>query len=416
MRTLDVHFRGTRAGRLVQTDSGQLSFAYDAGWLASGSPRPLSLSLPLRPDPFDDRETRPFFAGLLPEDAVRQRLARYLQVSDRNEFALLQEIGGECAGAVALYPAGHEPPPYGADPPSYRRLTSEQLADILRHLPERPLLVDTEMRLSLAGAQDKIAVCVVDGDVAIPLGDTPTTHILKPPIERFRDTVVNELFCLRLAARLGLRAARAEVRHAEDIGYLLVERYDRRAEGDGRTRRLHQEDMCQALGIPPETKYQSEGGPSLAQCFDLLTRHGVLPAVDRLALLDGVIYNFLAGNADAHGKNLSLIHESRGVRLADLYDILSTVVYPGLSPKMAMKIGSRYRFDEVLPRHWEALASDVGLTPRAVHRRLRAMAQRIRDDADAVRTELAREHVESPLLEEIIAGIRKRAGRVLSAG
>ncbi len=175
--------------------------------------------------------------------------------------------------------------------------------------PARPLLAGEKgLRLSLAGAQSKVPVILVDGAVALPAPGQPTTHILKPPIARFTATPENEAFVMRLAAAIGLDVAPVEPRVVRDRPYLLVERYDRAVGADGQVRRIHQEDFCQALGVPPETKYASEGGPTFKDCFALLRRIAERPAVDVLKLLDAVIFNAIAGNADAHGKNFSILY------------------------------------------------------------------------------------------------------------
>jgi serine/threonine-protein kinase HipA len=270
-RALDVYLNTDLAGHLTQDDDGDMSFQYAASWLQQPDAIPLSHSLPLRQERFRRKDCRGFFAGILPEEAKREMIARNLGISARNDYAMLERIGGECAGAVTFLPHG-EPLPdrhYG-----YRDLSDGELAAILKELPRRPLLAGEEgIRLSLAGAQDKLAVRVEGNAISIPLGGAPSTHILKPDIERFPGLVHNEAFCMRLAAA-GLPAAAVETRKAAGIPFLLVERYDRHhGRGpDGATvvERLHQEDFCQALGIVSENKYQKEGGPSLKQCFALL--------------------------------------------------------------------------------------------------------------------------------------------------
>ena len=253
----------------------------------------------------------------------------------------------------------------------YRPVSSQELAAILKELPKRPLLAGEDgIRLSLAGAQDKVAVRIEGNDISLPLGGAPSTHILKPAVERFAGVVFNEAFCMRLAAVSGLPAAKVEPRIVEDIEYLLVERYDRvhqkNAEGATTLDRLHQEDFCQAQGIVSETKYQKEGGPSLKQCFALLRDVSSAPVIDLSRLLDAVIYNYLVGNNDAHGKNFSLLYHGAGttnqeIRLAPLYDVVSTTYYPDLSKGMAMKIGGEYSSDKVTPKDFEQLAEEAGL-------------------------------------------------------
>ncbi len=384
-KDLVVHFQGEPAGTLRQEISGRLTFAYDDEWLKRPDARPLSLSLPLRADPFEDRVARPFFAGLLPDEIVRERLARYLGVSNRNDFALLAEVGGECAGAISFYPPGSQPPAPGVG--DLEPLDKATLAAILRDLPQRPLHAGGELRLSLAGAQDKMALVRRGDTFFLPRGDFPTTHILKPAIEQFADIVANEGFCMKLAARLGIQVPAVDIDEACGAPFLAIERFDRAPTADGGVRRMHQEDFCQALGIPPERRYQSEGGPSLARSFALLNAC-VRPALDRLELFRRVLFNYLIGNADAHGKNFALLHTAAGPRLAPAYDLLCTTVYRDHTDRMAMKIGRKSRFAEVLPRHWEHFARDAGIAAPRVCRDLLAMAEQLPVEARQLAAEL----------------------------
>jgi serine/threonine-protein kinase HipA len=405
MRALDVWLHDRRAGRLEQSD-GALRFAYDDDYLAAGGP-PLSQSLPLGGGPFDQAATHSFFSNLLPEGDVRRVVARWLGVSPENDFGLLAGIGGDCAGAVSLMAPGIEPKRGEADAVEW--LDERALVAAIEDLPRRPLLAnpDEGIRLSLAGAQDKLPV-VVDGDrIGVPHGNTPSTHILKTPIDRFEDTVENEAFSLRLARALGLRAANATVGRVGEHRYLLVERYDR-AEGASGAVRLHQEDFCQALGTPPELKYQSEGGPSLADCFGLVREATSVPAQDLIDLMEAVTFNFLLGNHDAHGKNFSLLYEPQATRLAPLYDLVSTVVYPGLTRKMAMKLGGEYRPDYVRRRHVDRFAADAGLGAAAVRRRMLLRAQAAPDvAADVARRTAPAER--RPVIERIVQVVAARA-------
>ena len=330
-RVLDVWWDGRIAGQLTQDPHGALGFAYRPDWLHDADAPALSVSLPKREEPFSRRECRPFFGGLLPEESQRDAAAQALGVSRANDFALLDRLGGDVAGALQLLPPGQAPqvPAPGERPVP---LDEAGLVRVLDTLLVRPLLAgEGSLRLSLAGAQSKVPVVVVDGAVALPVDGQPTTHILKPPIQRFPGTTENEAFVMRLAAAAGLDVAPVEPRVVKDRTFLLIERYDRSADVEGGVRRVHQEDFCQALAFAPERKYASEGGPTLNDCFALLRRVAVRPAVDVLKLLDAVIFNLIVGNADAHGKNFSILHDETGPRLAPLYDLLATVAYPELS-------------------------------------------------------------------------------------
>ena len=406
-RTLDVYLQRDLVGRLIQDENGQLAFYYAEGWLNNPKAVPLSHSLPLKKEKFSRNECRGFFAGILPDESKREIIAKNLGISARNDFAMLEQIGGECAGAVTFIPAGEKLPERNY---SYRPLTSGKLAEILKMLPRRPLMAGEDgIRLSLAGAQDKIAVHVHDKQISIPHGGAPSTHILKPAIEHFEGIVFNEAFCMKLAQAIGLQTAKAEVGKVEDIDYLLVERYDRTvfkdASGAEYLERQHQEDFCQALGVIPDNKYQNEGGPSLKQCFDLLRELSSAPVIDLQGLLDAVIFNFLIGNHDAHGKNFSLLYGNE-TRLAPLYDVLSTTYYPDLAKKMAMKIGGEYESEKVQPKNFEQLADEAGLAKPSVKRRVQEVAETVLSKAP----ELITEH---PTTKTVAALIESRCTKVL---
>ncbi len=380
MRMLDVWWDGRLVGHLSQDQHGDLGFVYAEAWLHDAAAPPLSASLPKRDEPFTRREARSYFAGLLPEEDQREAAAEALGVSAANDFALLDQLGGDVAGAIELFASGTIPPKQiaaGSPTP----LSDAALREVLAILPERPLLAGQGLRLSLAGAQSKVPVVLVGGAVALPAGAQPTTHIVKPPIKRFPATTENEAFVMRLAATIGLDVAAVEPRVLGSQTFLLVERYDRRIDANGHVRRLHQEDFCQALGFPPERKYASEGGPTIKDCFSLLRRVSVRPAADVLRLLDAVIFNVVVGNADAHGKNFSLLYDSDGPQLAPLYDLLSTVFYPRLSAVFAMKIGCRSTLGDLDAKGWARFAEDAGISRQLLRRRVLTICQQVRSRA-----------------------------------
>lgn len=413
---LQVWLQATQAGTLF-LHNGRLHFTYAASWLSNPAAVPLSHSLPLNTSIFNDLACRPFFAGLLPEGSNRGVIARLLQVSRQNDFGLLEGLGGECAGAVSLLLPGQLPVPPAECDEEVDWLAPAALTQLLRDLPQRPMLVGEQgLRLSLAGAQDKLPVRVraVAGVLQIGLAlQQPSTHILKPAIQGVVGSVFNEAFCLRLAARLGLRVAGVSLtRSIEGEACLLVERYDRVWAND-HWQRLHQEDFCQALGVVPEQKYQHEGGPGLSDLFTLL-RQVVRPSAPQvLMLLDFVMFNALVGNHDAHGKNFSLLRTEQGLVLAPLYDVLCTAVYPQLTDRMAMKVGSRYRFTELELRHWQQFAEQAGLSPAQVRRRLMTIAKQLPDLAreQLAYMQLAGEH--HAVLDEVLKVIEHRCALTL---
>lgn len=414
-RTLDIWWDGRLVGQLTQDKHGELGFAYAPAWLDDEQAQPLSASLPKRAEPFSRRECRPFFGGLLPEEIQRDAAAQALGVSRANDFALLDRLGGDVAGALQLLPPGEVPATLAPDQRP-TRLDDAGLIRVLDALPVRPLLAGEEgLRLSLAGAQSKVPVVLVDGAVALPAPGQPTTHILKPPISRFTATTENEAFVMRLAAAIGLDVAPVEARIVQDRTFLLVQRYDRAIGDDGIVRRIHQEDFCQALGVPPETKYASEGGPTFKDCFALLRRVAARPAVDVLKLLDAVIFNVIAGNADAHGKNFSILYDTEGPRLAPLYDLLATVAYPDLSPKFAMKIGKRATLAELDDAGWAVFASDAGLGLPLTRRRIAEISKGVIEKVTAVASELSRLGLDKTAIEQFADMIRERARRLAGA-
>ena len=412
-RTLEVWWGADRVGLLEQDESGRLSFRYCDDWLKGAGALPISFSMPLTNEPYGDKAAHVFFGGLLPEQDKRDIVARAFGVSPRNDYALLDAIGGDCAGALTLLPPGQEPRA-ASEKTSYRHLAADALERILDRLPNRPLLAGEEgVRLSLAGAQDKLPVFVADGEIALPLEDTPSSHILKPAIPRYRDTVLNEAFCLALARSAGLYAVEAEIRSVKGREFLLVERYDRRREPGRSLSRLHQEDFCQALGVPSELKYQNEGGPSLADCFDLVRRATTRPAPELHKLLEGVLFNALIGNNDAHAKNFALLYWPWGAGMAPLYDLVSTVVYEELSPRLAMKIGGKYEFDELYQRHWERFAKEAGLGVPQVKRKLLDYCRGLPKIAAAKRDEFEAEGYHSTVIHGIVAIVETRCRQTL---
>lgn len=402
---LDIYFRDRLVGRLRLDEQRRFDFQYETEWIEDSHAIPISISLPLRLEPYAADSARPFFANLLPEGEIRRLITRRFGVSERNDYALLEKIGGECAGAFSVLPQGLRP----AESPGYRALDEDELHNIIAELPRKPLLAGEEgVRLSLAGAQNKLPVYMESGNVFIARGNSPSTHIIKLPIPGFKETVENEAFCMALAGKTGLLVPWVFIRKNMDI-LLVVERYDRRRESDGKVARLHQEDFCQALGILPDQKYESEGGPSLQQCFTLIRESSIRPAADQKSLLSWVIFNAIIGNADAHAKNLAILYTARGPQLAPFYDLLSTQVYPELSEKYAMKIGGENRADWLQLRHWEKLADALSLKKRFVLKTVRDMATIIISNAEIIAEDFHKSHEDVKIIAKILTLIQKRA-------
>jgi len=401
-RSLTVWWGGTVVGRLALDRHGAMRFTYDSGWIADGSAPPVSFSLPKRPESFSTRLCLPFFEGLLPEGVQRDAVAAALGVSASNTFRILAGLGAELAGALTLLP-DQEGPPEASTGTAPEPLVDEELLLLLETIRTRPFLAGLGqesggpanapgegLRMSLAGAQSKLPVVLADERVALPVPGQPTTHILKPPIPGLDHPTENEAFAMRLASRMGLKVAPVRPAVVADSSYLLVERYDRRSAPDGTVERLHQEDFCQALGFVPQRKYASDGGPGFPECFELVRRVCTRPAVAVLGLLDAAIVHVLLGNADAHGKNYSLLRGPEGeLGLAPLYDLLSTVVYPRYTPRFAMNIAGRRTLEELRRIDWDRFARRCGMAPPFVRRRVRELCDLASRRASAVAEELA---------------------------
>lgn len=377
-----MYMHAHKAGHLVQDSTGQLTFTYDPFYLQQSEAIPLSVSLPLQDTKFNNSQCRGYFSGLLPESEVRKVVAKNLGISAKNDFSMLREIGGECAGALSFIVPGQEKTLHVQD---NKHLTESEFAGILRSLPQRPLLAgEKDMRLSLAGAQEKLAIIYTEDGIALPLGSAISTHIVKPDLVKFPNIIYNEELCMKLAQRIGLQTADAQIKYAATTPYLLIKRYDRMQpdQAGQLIKRIHQEDFCQALGIISDRKYQREGGPSLANCFKLIRDTSVVPATDLLQMVNAVLFNFLIGNNDAHGKNFSFLYVinddgSYSMRMAPFYDLIATSYYPELSPLMAMEIGDKYKSAEVKMKHFENMAKQCGLSNALLLRQLRVIIERI---------------------------------------
>ncbi|MDR3125132.1 MAG: type II toxin-antitoxin system HipA family toxin [Endomicrobium sp.] len=354
-KQLSVRLFGEEVGILEQDKNGKLHFTY-----SDTAKIPISWSLPLDKKSFSEKECRPYFNGLLPEsEHVRNNIAKIYGINANSDFAILKTIGHDCAGALSLH-AQEEPikKAHFVKLEGYPQ-TEESLSKHIKALPEHPFFMEknNDVRLSLAGTQDKAPISLIDGKICIPRNGTPSTHILKPLIKNLNETVLNEYICMRLAGALGINVPKVEIKSAKNVAYLLIERYDREVSKDT-VMRIHQEDFCQALGILSINKYQADGGPGFKQCFELLNITQ-LPAKAKLLFMKTVMFNYLIGNNDAHGKNFSLLYKNKKPILAPAYDILSTETYPILTKKMAMKIGSSYEKGNISNHDWQALCNNV---------------------------------------------------------
>ena len=408
--TLAVYLLGVRVGRIdYASHHNAMHFTYDAEYLSQPDASPLSFSLPLQAEPFDSDRTTVFFENLLPPDQVRRKLGPVLHLSRHNIFGFLQALGGDCAGAISLWPEGGKPE---ESDERLRPLTDDEADDILSSLKKRPLYVNgiDGYRISGAGAQSKLIVRLEAGRISLPLFGAPSTHILKPAVEDYPDSVYNEAYSMRLAKRVGLSVAESGLMSVKDKVYYWTERFDRESV-DGKIHRLHQEDFCQITGTSGELKYESEGGPSFAACMAAMGEMGISLA-DRFSFIDRMIFNYLIGNADAHGKNSSVLYRGRNRRsLAPIYDVMCTHVYRNLSRVNAMSIGGAKTFADVTRQSFSAMAEEVGMRPQLVLARLDKMINRI---VPAARTLASDMNVDWPstVYAKIVSVIENQVGSV----
>lgn len=385
MSSLDVHMDGRLVGTIDGSDRRNLHFVYDSDYVVDPGSTPLSVSMPLRETGYGHSTVHAYLWGLLPDnDRVLDRWGREFGCSSSDVVGLLRNVGQDVAGAAQYVDSRDIPDESQSGDVEW--IDDDRVAQLLREVNRDATAwrAQPEGRWSLSGAQPKIAL-LYDPDTrrwGVPSGATPTTHILKPASAAVADLDLNEHLCLATARNLGLRAARTSLRWFDDQRTLVVERYDRLRRPDGAILRVHQEDLCQALSVHPDRKYESDGGPTAVDLVELVRSVGSVTDVDRLH--DALAYNWMLMATDGHAKNYSLLLSGRQVRLAPLYDVASGVPY--LHPneaRMAQKIGGEYRPGFVQRRHWERLAKAFKLDPEVSRERIVGMINRVGDACDA---------------------------------
>lgn len=431
-QALDVWMNGEQVGTWSISPREGHTFAYARAWLANPRRRPISLSLPLtrEADQFRGEVVEAYFDNLLPDSRdIRTRIAQRYGVGSAQAFQLLQAIGRDCVGAVQLLPTG-------SPTPAVRRIEARSLttAGIVALLDQSlsaaplPQSEEDELRISLAGAQEKTALLFQDGQWQIPLGATPTTHILKLPLGRvgtlqadFTTSVENEWLCSRVLHAFGLLVAHSWMESFGPYSVLVVERFDRKQYPTWWAR-LPQEDFCQVLGIPPERKYESHGGPGIDAILDKL-RGSQEAEADRRRFLKSQIIFWLLGAPDGHAKNFSVSLESEGrFRLTPLYDVMSAWPVTGCGPnlfdrkklKLAMAVCGKdkhYLIDSIQRRHWNETAKRNAMGPN-FEKDIKKILASVPDVLEKVAAELPpgfSTHVSTSIFEGIQAQARRFA-------
>lgn len=354
--SLYVFYDTDLVGQIYLDHEGQFCFDYTKEWLTKPNSFPLSHSLPLKNISYlDDAQT--FFANLLPEGKVRKLIASRLRLSEENDYSMLKALGEDCAGAFRIFPSTE----IGQmAKPQYSPISNKEIAKIYKEQAIFYLGIESDhIRLSLAGAQDKVPVFYNKNQIFLPENGAPSSHILKFPSRDYAYLTENEYLISHLAQDCGLRTMPAQLLYQDDFVGLLFERYDR-AHEQNNIKRLHQEDFCQALGISHKNKYEEEGGPSFARSFELTQSESTKVIEDLEQLLRWLFFNICVGNCDNHGKNLSLLMtEPNRWSLSPFYDLLCTKVYTSISKKQAMSIGGSFDGANLSAKHWQELMKEV---------------------------------------------------------
>ena len=399
-------------GYLWRNTQGLIGFRYEEEWLGQGE-FAISHALPLKAEEFAPAEglAHRFFANLLPEGSARDQIVRDLKIAN-TDFDLLRAIGGECAGAFSILLAEHQP----SRSHEYYKVSDEELANLIARRGQVYTWIAHERpRLSLAGAQNKCPILLKDDDYWLPRKESPSSHILKFELSDYRHLPAYETFTTLLAKAIGLPVIDIQLCSIADTHYALIERYDRHPLENGQIMRLHQEDFCQALGFGHERKYQEDGGPTFADCYQLVQDVSIDPANDVQHLLRWQAFNVLAGNSDGHAKNLSLLHQANGeIRLAPFYDLVCTRAVERIDYHLAFSVGDERNPGIVTLKHWDTLANQCGLRPQFLRNQVLDVAHGLLENLQPVRENFENLYGEYAALQRVEQIVTKQCQRTIN--
>lgn len=409
---LNVWSGQSLVGYLQRNHLGQLSFNYDDEWLVAQERFALSVTLPLQEEEFspEDGLAHRFFANLLPEGNAREQVVRGLKISD-SDFDLLRAIGGECAGALSVLRTEESP----LKKPSYQELSAEQLANLIKRKGQPATRKSHDNpRHALAGAQDKCPIRLKNSSYWLPQKESPSSHILKFEVSGYRHLPAYEAFTNHLAGHIGHKVVETSLQYAGKESFALITRYDRTENKQGEILRLHQEDFCQALGYGHQQKYQEDGGPSFADCYQLLKQASSNPAEDLDRLLRWQIFNVLAGNSDGHAKNLALLYLPGGeVMLAPFYDLICTRAIERIDDRLAFSVGGERNPSLISHSHWDTLAKDCGVNAQNLKEMVKETADMLLSSLAVVRENFKQLFGEYRALERIQKVVTTQCKRAL---
>lgn len=395
---IEINGKSLYVGNILGNNYKDACFTYATEYLESENARAISISLPLRNETYNADATRNFFEGLLPEGFMRRSVAKWMRTEENDYLSILAGLGGECLGAIKIVDRSIKNPM-----PCYIKLADEEVRSLAEEGATESVQLVTKAHLSLTGASGKVGLYYDEpnNEWYLPMGEAPSTHIVKQSHIRLKRIVANERLCLLTAKYLGIDIPESFIVNMDSSNYedvlLATKRYDRKIEGstnrlDGLIvpYRLHQEDFAQALGIPAVLKYEKNNDGYMKKMFEVIRLYSSNPIADQMKLWDICVLNYLVGNTDNHIKNFSLMYSEnlKYVRLAPAYDIISTMIYESSAEDMAMSVGEIYNINEIGRSSFERQARIVGLGNSLAMKRFDALVQGFEDAMNDAKHEL----------------------------
>ncbi len=372
-KELSVRLNGIEVGTLSLKD-GKMEFLYN-----DKTEYPISLSLPFSKEPYKEKVCRAYFGGLLPENPnMRDLLSKKYKININDDFKLLEAIGRDCAGAISFHDKTEPEKAEDFVDIKGKVLSDSELKQHIEELPYRPYMGN---RISLAGAQEKTAVCLIDGKIAIPEEDVPTTHIIKTALPKYAQSIQNEFICMKLAKEIDINVPDVEIRNIDGLEFLLIKRFDREVQ-NGKIRRILQEDFAQSLGVQSRDKYDV----TVKDCLWVLNQTSE-PAKAKMEFVKRVVFNYLIGNTDAHSKNFSISFNNGKIGFTPAYDLLCSSIYD-CEQRIAMKIGKEKYYKDIKESDWELFAQDIDISPKIV----KAELERQKSLIEPALKEILKEH------------------------
>ncbi len=406
---LYVYFENQKVGTLIKNEDLVYSFSYEESWRNSKAGFPLSLAMPLSQNKFQNKITLSFFENLLPEGELRKTIENDHQINGTFEF--LENFGQDCAGAFVISTSEN----MSASSSESADVVEVSLKTIYSSITNKKSVADVIASLdpgylSLAGAQDKFPAIYDKGRFYLPKNGAPTTHIIKTPIlrEGIKESVYNEYYCMELAHQIGLIVPNCEILEGPHPLF-ITERYDRLSDKK-KVFRIHQQDFCQAQGIPSDFKYEAKGGPSLQQNYELILKNvAVQQRIQNIeSYLDWICFNLLIGNHDSHSKNISFVFKNGKNELAPFYDLLCTAIYPTLNKDFAFFIGDRCDFSKIGVKQFTLLETQLQMKPGTFHTRINALILKLQEEKDIVAETIEAQFPKAKIIKQISKLIDRR--------